>query len=58
MFLEEPRLQNKYRNEFMGQISTPPAPEPMSLIADDLQKAICQDIGDKSHPNEVRGILN
>jgi len=58
IFLEEPRLQNKYRNEFMSQISTPPTPEPMSFMADDFQRSIAADIGDKSHPNEVRGILH
>ena len=57
MFLEEPRVQNQYRNEFIRQISTPPAPEPLSLMADDFQRVIQRDISDQSHPNDVRSEL-
>ena len=38
IFLEEPRNQNQFRNDFIRQISTPPMPEPFTLMADDFQK--------------------
>ena len=37
-FLEEPRKQNQYRNEFIRQIGQAPHPEPLTFLADDLQK--------------------
>ena len=54
VFLEEPRIQNQFRNDFIKQISTPPAPEPFTLMADDVQKAIIQDVRDQSMPDEMR----
>jgi hypothetical protein len=38
IFLEEPRKQNLFRNNFVKTVSTPPAPEPLTLLADDLYK--------------------
>ena len=38
VFLEEPRKQNLYRNSFVKAVSTPPAPEPLTLLADDLYR--------------------
>ena len=37
-FLQEPRVQNQYRNEFVRQIGQAPTPEPLTLLADDLHK--------------------
>ncbi len=34
IFLEDPRNQNSFRNDFMKQISTPPQPEPFTIMAD------------------------
>ena len=48
VFLEEPRIQNQFRNDFTKQISTPPGPEPFTLMADDVQKAIIEDVMDQS----------
>jgi len=38
IFLEEPRKQNIYRNNFVKSVSTPAAPEPFTLYADDLYR--------------------
>ena len=37
-FLQEPRVQNQYRNEFVRQIGQAPCPEPLTFLADDLHK--------------------
>lgn len=37
-FLDEPRKQNQYRHEFIRQIGQAPQPEPLTFLADDLQK--------------------
>lgn len=37
-FLQEPRVQNQYRNEFVRQIGQAPTPEPLTFLADDLHK--------------------
>ena len=55
IFLEDPRIQNAFRNDFMKQISTPPAPEPFTIMADDVHKAMLEDCQDKSMPTVVRG---
>ena len=57
VFLEEPRIQNQFRTDFIKQLSTPPQPEPFSIIADDVQKAITEDIKDMSRPNDVRVMM-
>jgi hypothetical protein len=38
IFLEEPRKQNQFRNNFVRMISAPPSPEPLTLMADDMYK--------------------
>lgn len=57
IFLEDPRHQNAFRNDFIRQISTPPAPEPFTLLADDFQKAMIEDVMDKSQPSDVRKMM-
>ena len=37
-FLDEPRAQNQFRNEFIRQIGQAPQAEPLNLLADDLHK--------------------
>jgi hypothetical protein len=37
-FLEEPRAQNQYRNEFVRAVGQAPPPEPLTFLADDLHK--------------------
>lgn len=54
IFLEDPRVQNAFRNDFMKQISTPPQPEPFTLMADDVHKAMLEDARDKSFPPAIR----
>ena len=34
IFLEDPRVQNAFRNDFMKQIANPPQPEPFTIMAD------------------------
>lgn len=53
-FLEEPRKQNTFRNEFVGKIGTAPAPEPLTYIADDLHRSYNTQIMDKSNPHKVK----
>jgi len=57
VFLEEPRVQNLKRAEFLKQISQPPQPEPFCLMADDLHKAMIEDIRDMSSPDTVREMM-
>ena len=42
VFLEEPRKQNLFRNTFVKTVSTPPAPEPFTLYADDLYRDLLE----------------
>ncbi len=42
IFLEEPRKQNLFRNQFVRTVSTPPAPEPFTLYADDLYRDLIE----------------
>jgi hypothetical protein len=37
-FLEEPRVQNQYRNKFVREVGHPAGAEPLTLMADDLHK--------------------
>ena len=46
IFMAEPRIQNQFRSEFIKQVSTPPMPEPFTLMADDMQKRMLDDIRD------------
>ena len=46
IFLEDPRLQNAFRNDFLKQISTPPQPEPFTMMADDIHKNMLEEIKD------------
>lgn len=39
VFLQEPRLQNQFRNNFIRAVGQPPGSEPPCLFADDLHKA-------------------
>ena len=57
IFLDEPRHQNIKRGEFIKQISQPPQPEPFVLMADDLHKAMIEDIRDMSSPDAVRTMM-
>ena len=54
VFTQEPRIQNQFRNEFIRQASAAPIPEPFTLMADDLQKLMREDLRDKSTPHHVR----
>ena len=54
IFLEDPRIQNAFRNDFLKQISTPPRPEPFTLLADDFHRAMLEDVRDQSLPPDVR----
>jgi hypothetical protein len=53
-FLEEPRAQNQYRNDFVRQIDQAPTVEPLTYLADDLHKAYAEAVADHSHPDAVR----
>ena len=46
IFLEDPRIQNAFRNDFLKQISTPPQPEPFTMMADDVHKAMLEEVKD------------
>jgi hypothetical protein len=46
IFTQEPRIQNAYRNEFVRQVSAPPAAEPFTLMADDFHKRMLADVSD------------
>ena len=46
IFLEDPRIQNAFRNDFLKQISTPPQPEPFTMMADDVHKAMLEEVRD------------
>ena len=46
VFLEDPRRQNAFRIDFLKQISAPPAPEPFTIMADQFQKAMIEDVKD------------
>jgi hypothetical protein len=37
-FLQNPRDQNQFRNNFVREITEAPHPEPVTLFADDLHK--------------------
>ncbi|CDW82479.1 UNKNOWN [Stylonychia lemnae] len=50
VFLEEPRKQNQFRNDFVKMVQNPPAPEPFTLFADDLHRDYITQIQDKSNP--------
>ena len=54
IFLEDPRVQNAFRNDFMKQISTPPQPEPFTIMADEMHKAMLEDARDKSGAPMIR----
>ena len=54
IFLEDPRVQNAFRNDFMKQISTPPQPEPFTIMADEIHKTMLEDARDKSMPPTIR----
>lgn len=53
-FLEEPRAQNQYRNEFVRAVGQAPPPEPLTFFADDLHKGFIEKTMDKSNPDAVR----
>ena len=57
IFLEEPRIQNQFRNDFIRQISTPPAPEPFTLMADQFHKQVLEDCSDQSYPVTVKEMM-
>lgn len=54
MFLEEPRLQNQFRNEFIRQISAPPQPEPFTLMMDEVHKSIVEEVRFANDPTSVK----
>jgi hypothetical protein len=54
LFLEEPRLQNQFRAEFVRQLSSVPQPEPFTLMMDDLHKAIIEDVRFRNDPTSVK----
>ena len=56
-FLEEPRKQNTYRNEFVSKIGQAPAPEPLTYLADDLHRAFVEQTMDRSNPAAVKDEL-
>ena len=57
VFLEDPRRQNAFRIDFLKQISAPPAPEPFTIMADQFQKAMIEDVKDQSQPTDIRHML-
>ena len=57
VFLEDPRRQNAFRIDFLKQISAPPAPEPFTIMADQFQKAMIEDVKDQSMPTDVRHMM-
>ena len=57
IFLEDPRLQNAFRNDFLKQISTPPQPEPFTILADSIQKSMTEDVSDQSMPQDIRHMM-
>lgn len=46
VFLQEPRVQNQFRNEFINQVSAPPIPEPFTVMADDIFRIMLEDASD------------
>jgi hypothetical protein len=57
VFLQEPRVQNQFRNGFVRAVGQPPSSEPLTLFADDLHKAYNSDVQDKSNPDFVKDEL-
>ena len=58
VFLQEPRIQNQFRNEFISQVSAPPIPEPFTVIADDILRVMLEDASDQSSAHAVREKFN
>ncbi len=58
IFTAEPRLQNQFRNELIRSIQNPPAPEPFTLMGDDLLRQMLDDVRDQSTPQHVREKFN
>ena len=57
VFLEEPREQNQFRNDFIKQISTPPQPEPFTLYADDMHRAVLEDVQVQNLPTDMKDVI-
>ena len=57
IFLEPPRCQNAFRNDFLKQVSTPPQPEPFIILADSIQKSMTEDVSDQSLPQDIRHMM-
>jgi hypothetical protein len=49
-FLDEPEKLKSYRQGLLKQISTIPQPEPVILMAHELQKQAVMDLDDRSQP--------
>jgi hypothetical protein len=53
-FLQEPRIQNQFRNQFIKQVGEVPQAEPVTLLADDLHKSFIEQTQDMSNPDSIK----
>lgn len=53
-FLMEPRVQNQKRHEFVNQVSQLPLCQPLTLMADEMQRTYLEHIRDQSDPDILR----
>lgn len=54
MFMEEPRLQNQFRSDFIRQISQCPQPEPFTLMMDELHRQLNEEVRFRNDPTSVK----
>jgi len=52
MLLKDPEEQWTWRKEYVKSISEVPGPEPLTLIADEMQKYCFESIQDLSKPDK------
>ena len=55
--LDEPEKQRQYRESLIRKISTVPKPEPVSFLGDELHRAMCQSVADRSSPKTTKETL-
>lgn len=55
--LDEPEKQRWHRDRLLKRVSQVPKPESVSYLGDELHRAFCQSVADRTDPKQVKQVL-
>jgi len=55
--LDDPEKQRVYRESLLKKVSSIPKPEPITYLGDELHRAMCQTLADRSTPKHMKSML-